>query len=235
VPDFAAFDRRHYDVIGVRAGYEAWAPTYDDTVDDAMDLALLDRLDSVDWRGVTRAADLGCGSGRTAAWLRRQGQFPIDGVDVTPAMLDLARRRGVHDRLVEADVRATGLPSAAYDLVVCVLVDEHLPELAPLYAEGRRLLTPDRAASFVLVGVHPFFLMAVGMPTHFDGPAGEPVAIETHIHLPGEHVAAARAAGLTAAELHEGHIGDRLIALKPSWEAYRFWPFSYAWVWTAPR
>ncbi len=234
MPDFAAFDRRHYDVIGVRAGYEAWAPTYDDTVDDAMDLALLDRLDSVDWCGVSRAADLGCGSGRTADWLRRQGQFPIDGVDITPAMLDLARRRGRHDRLVEADVRATGLPPAAYDLVVCVLVDEHLPELAPLYAEARRLLTPDPAASFVLVGVHPFFLMAVGMPTHFDAPTGEPVAFETHIHLPGEHVAAARAAGLRAAELHEGHVGDRLIALKPSWEAYRFWPFSYAWVWSAP-
>ncbi len=227
--DFGRFDRRHYETLPVRAGYAAWAPTYEDTVDDAMDLALLERIDAVAWSGVGRAADLGCGSGRTARWLRSRGDFPIDGVDATPEMLELARRHGLHERLVETDVRATTLESAAYDLVVCSLVDEHLTDLAPLYAEARRLLV--RGGAFVLVGVHPYFLMAVGMPTHFDTPAG-PVAIETHLHLPGEHVAAARAAGLVATELHEGLVDDRLIGLKPGWEAYRGWPFSYAWVWS---
>lgn len=229
--NFASFDRRHYETLPTRRGYAAWAPTYEDTVDDAMDMVLLDRIDSIRWPAVTRAADLGCGSGRTARWLRAQGTFPIDGVDVTPEMLELARRRNLHDRLVEADVRRSGLPAAVYDLVACVLVDEHLPELGPLYTEARRLLGP--AGAFVLVGVHPFFLMAVGMPTHFDGPDGRPVAIETYLHLPGEHVTAAAAAGLVATELHEGLVGDRLIELKPSWEKYRSWPFSYAWVWSA--
>jgi SAM-dependent methyltransferase len=226
---FDRFDRRHYETVPVRVGYAAWAPTYEDTVHDAMDLALLERLERVRWPRVGRAADLGCGSGRTARWLRSRGDFPIDGVDFTPEMLDLARTRGLHERLVESDVRATTLDAAAYDLVVCSLVDEHLPELAPLYAEAGRLLGPGGA--FVLVGVHPFFLMAVGMPTHFDTPAG-PVAIETHLHLPGEHVAAARDAGLVATELHEGLVGDPLVRSKPGWEAYRGWPFSYAWVWS---
>ena len=144
-------------------------------------------------------------------------------------MLERARGRGLHERLVRSDVRATGLDPAGYDLVVCSLVDEHLLELAPLYAEARRLLGPGGA--FVIVGVHPFFLMAAGMPTHFDTPGG-PVAIETYLHLPGEHVAAARDAGLVATELHEGLVGDRLMRSKPGWEAYRGWPFSYAWVWS---
>jgi SAM-dependent methyltransferase len=231
VGDFAAFDRRHYATLPVRAGYAAWAPTYEDTVDDVMDLALLERIDPVLWRSVTRAADLGCGSGRTAQWLRQQGDFPIDGVDLTPEMLALARRRGLHDRLVEGDVRASGLDEGAYDLVACVLVDEHLLELGSLYAEARRLLRP--AGRFVIVGIHPFFLMAVGMPTHFDGPGGTPLAIETHVHLPSEHMAAAGAAGLAALELHEGLVGDPLIRSKPSWERHRDLPFSYAWVWSA--
>jgi SAM-dependent methyltransferase len=229
---FAQFDRRHYEMLDVRSGYTAWAPTYDFTVDDAMDVELLNRIHSISWRTITRAADLGCGSGRTAGWLRTKGEFPIDGVDLTPEMLELARRRNRHDRLVEADVRRTGLSAGAYDLVVCALVDEHLPELDPLYAEARRLLGPG--GRFVLVGVHPFFLMAVGMPTHFDGPDGRPMAIETHLHLAGEHVAAGVAAGLVAVELHEGLVGDRLTSLKPSWEAYRGWPFSDAWVWSVP-
>jgi SAM-dependent methyltransferase len=232
VPDFAAFDQRHYRTVGAAEGYGAWAPTYEANVDDAMDIALLERIDSVDWARVARAADLGCGSGRTAAFLRARGDFPIDGVDVTPAMLDLARRRGDHDRLVEADVRATGFESRAYDLATCVLVDEHLPELGPLYAEARRLLRPE--GSFVIVGVHPYFLMAVGMPTHFEDQGGEPIAIETHLHLPSEHMAAARAAGLAAAEMHEALVDDVLVRSKPGWERHRGLPFSSCWVWSAP-
>jgi SAM-dependent methyltransferase len=85
-------------------------------------------------------------------------------------MLDLARRRGVHERLVVADMRDCGLPSAAYDLVICSLLDEHLPEVAPLYAEVGRLLAPDRA-SFVLVGMHPFFLRAWACRRISTGPA----------------------------------------------------------------
>jgi SAM-dependent methyltransferase len=231
VPDFAAFDRRHYRTVGVPEGYAAWASTYEATVEDAMDLALLDRLETVEWSKVRRAADLGCGTGRTARWLRTRGDFPIDGVDVTPAMLELARAKGLHNRLVVADVRATGLESGAYDLVTCVLVDEHLPDLRPLYLEARRLLRPGLGGGdVVMVGVHPYFLMAVGMPTHFDDPEGEPVAIETHLHLPSEHVAAARAAGLVPHEMHEALVDDDLLRLKPGWEAHRGVPFSYAWV-----
>jgi SAM-dependent methyltransferase len=230
VAQFTPFDRRQYETVGVREGYAAWAPTYEQTVHDVMDLALLERIGSVRWPDVERAADLGCGSGRTADWLRARGVAHMDGVDLTPAMLDLARGRGVHERLVEADVRATGLETGAYDLVACSLVDEHLPELDTLYGEARRLLGPG--GSFVLVGVHPSFLMAVGMPTHFDAPGG-PVAIETHLHLAQEHVAAGLGAGLVLEELHEGLVGDELLAQKPRWEAYRHWPFSEAWVWSA--
>ena len=228
-PDFARFDRRHYPTLTVREGYDAWAPTYEESVEDIMDVALLERIGSVAWDRVGRAADLGCGSGRTAAWLRTRGGFPVDGVDITPAMLERARARGLHDRLVEGDVRHTGLPAGAYDLVVCVLVDEHLPELADLYREARRLL--GRSGSFVVVGIHPFFVMSVGMPTHFDGADAEPVAIETHVHLPSEHMAAAADAGLAAREMHEALVDDAFVQRKPGWQPYRDWPFSYSWVW----
>ena len=77
--------------------------------------------------------------------------------------------------------------------------------------------------------MHPFFLMGVGMPTHFDTPVG-PRAVETRGHLPSAHVAAGSAAGLVLEELHEGLVGERLIEAKPSWERYRHWPFSAAWV-----
>ena len=227
--DFARFDSRHYRTVGVAEGYASWHPTYESTVLDAMDVALLARVESVDWCQLDDVADLGCGTGRTAGWLVAHGASGIDGVDITSEMLDSARRRGVHRSLHEADVAASDLPGAAYDLVICSLVDEHLRALGPLYSEARRLLRP--AGTFVIVGFHPFFVMAAGMPTHFDSDSGEPIAIETYVHLPSEHFAAGRQAGLTPLEFHEGLVDDTWVSAKPTWERYRDWPISFVWVW----
>lgn len=218
MPDFALFDRRNYPTVSPRDGYRAWAPTYEDTVEDVMDLALLERIRTVDWTSTDRAADLGCGTGRTAAWLSGRGVDMVDGVDLTPEMLDRARDRGLHSSLTTADARDTGLDGGAYDLVVASLIDEHLPDLSELYHEASRLLRDDGA--FVIVGFHPFFIMASGMPTHFDDD-GSPVAIETHVHLLGSHVTAAGEVGLVAHELHESVIDDEWVARKPKWEAHR--------------
>jgi len=229
VIEFAYFDRRRYPTVSVREGYREWLPSYETTVEDEMDLVLLDALESVTWGAVERAADLGCGTGRTGAWLRAHGVARLDGIDLTPEMLAIARDRKLYERLGEADVGATGLESAAYDLVTTCLVDEHLRDLRPLYRETSRLL---RAGGLhVLIGFHPHFIMTVGMPTHFDRKPGEPVAIETYVHLLSDHVAAARAADLSVVEMRERLVDDRWLALKPSWEPYRHHPVSFALVW----
>jgi SAM-dependent methyltransferase len=229
MPDFSDFDSRGYRTVDVRTGYGEWVPTYEDTVQDAMDIALLDELTQPDWPRVGRVADLGCGTGRTAAWLRRHGVGPIDGVDLTPEMLSVARERGLHERLIEADLAATGLESGAYDLVIASLVDEHLPTLQPLYAEAARLARPD--GHLVVVAFHPHFIMASGMPTHFASASGEPVAIETHVHLISEHVRAGLEAGFTLAEMQEGVVDERWLELKPKWERFRGHPVSMAFAW----
>jgi SAM-dependent methyltransferase len=231
MPDFSDFDRRGYRTVDVRTGYREWVPTYEDTVQDAMDIALLDELTEPAWETVGRVADLGCGTGRTAAWLKRHGVGPIDGVDLTPEMLEVARGRGLHERLVEADVADTGLEAGAYDLVIASLVDEHLSALEPLYAEARRLGHPG--GHLVVVAFHPHFIMATGMPTHFTGASGEPVAIETHVHLISDHVRSALEAGFTLAEMHEGVIDERWLELKPKWERFRGHPVSMAFAWRA--
>ncbi|MEA2361665.1 MAG: hypothetical protein QOD71_810 [Thermoleophilaceae bacterium] len=229
--DFADFDARGYRTVDVRSGYGEWVATYEQTVEDAMDIELLEALEHVSWSG--EAADLGCGTGRTGAWLRQRGVATIDGVDLTPEMLEVARASGVYRRLVEVDVASTGLGSAAYDLVVTSLVDEHLADLRPLYSEAFRLAKPG--ATYVLVGFHPHFIMAAGMPTHFDNAAGEPVAIETHVHLLSEHTAAALGAGWQLAELKERVIDDAWLELKPKWERLRGQPLAFAAVWRKPR
>lgn len=206
-----------------------WSVSYEDTVKQEMDRWLLEQIGTVRWERVERAADLGCGTGRTGAWLKAHGVQHVDGVDFTREMLELARARGAHDSLALAEISDSGLESGRYALVTTVLVDEHLAELGPLYREAARLAEPDGA--HVLVGFHPFFIMKSGMPTHFDAPDGTPVAIETHVHLFSEHVEAALASGWSLAEMHEQLIDDRWIALKPSWASLKDVPVSFAAVW----
>jgi SAM-dependent methyltransferase len=227
---FSSFDTRGYRTVAPREGYDRWAATYEETVEDAMDVALMERLD-LDWRAVGRAADLGCGTGRTGAWLSARGVGEIDGVDLSPGMLEAARARGVYSTLCEGEVGDTGLEGGAYDLVVSCLVDEHLADLRPLYAEAARLARPG--GRFVLVGFHPHFIVTSGMPTHFDdADSGESLAIETHVHLLSEHVAAGLAAGLTLAGLQERVVDDEWVSLKPKWERFRHHPISFAFVWS---
>lgn len=226
--DFSAFDTRGYRTVDARSGYGEWAATYEQTVKEGMDLPLLGEL-SVDWAAANEVADLGCGTGRTGTWLRERGVGEIDGVDLTPEMLAGARARGVYRRLLEGDVSATELDAGAYDLVMTCLVDEHLATLDPLYGEAFRLARGG--GTFVLVGFHPHFIMASGMPTHYDNADGEPVAIETHVHQLSEHVTAGLDAGWTLAEMRERVIDDEWIALKAKWEPLRGHPIAFALTW----
>lgn len=226
MPRFSDFDTRHYRTVDVRIGYREWVPAYERTVENEMDIALLESLVTPRWNDVSVAVDLGCGTGRTGAWLRAQGVAVIDGVDLTPEMLEVARSKGVYRKLVEADVTQTGLEAGAYDLVTVCLVDEHLPDVAPLYAEASRLAAP--AGLLVLVGYHPQFIMASGMPTHFTNDSGEHIAIETNVHLLSEHVMAALGADWTLVEMRERVIDEKWLALKPKWGRFRGQPFTFA-------
>ena len=81
------------------------------------------------------ALDVGCGEGRNAVWLAKQG-WSVTGVDFSDVGLDKARRlaeaEGVSVEWVLADVRTYQPAVGAHDLVVVLYL--HLPE-----AERRRV------------------------------------------------------------------------------------------------
>ena len=74
-------------------------------------------------RGV--ALDVGCGAGRLVGLLGRHG-FRTDGLDVSPAMLALARERHPEARLFHADI-GRWEPPEAYDLIVAWDSVWHVP------------------------------------------------------------------------------------------------------------
>jgi SAM-dependent methyltransferase len=231
---FAQFDSRGYCTLDVAAGYSVWAPSYDATMDDHLDLPLLGGMTSVDWNEIADAVDLGCGTGRIGTWLKARGVPLVDGVDSSAPMLQRAAAKGIYTRLVCADVAATGLGGADYDLAISSFAACHLDDLNGFYAEAARLIRPP--GSVVLVDYHPFMLLK-GVPTHFTAPTGEPVAIANMVHLFSDHVRAGRAAGLALLELHEQLVDEEWVGTnqrlfgEPRLASHLGHPVSFAMAW----
>jgi SAM-dependent methyltransferase len=228
---FSQYDSRHYRTVDVATGYDAWAPTFDETADPDLDLRLLSRLEAVPWSSIQRAVDLGCGTGRTGAWLRGRGVGRVHGIDCVPAMLERAAAKRVYEQLCRADITRCPLPGRAYDLAITALAACHVRDLGALYAEAARLLQPG--GFFVLLDYHPFFLLQ-GIPTHFDGAAGEPIAIQNQVHLFSDQVTAGRALDWSLLEMRERLVDQAWIARNAKLARHASQPVSFVMVWRAP-
>ncbi|PVZ07713.1 class I SAM-dependent DNA methyltransferase [Actinomycetospora cinnamomea] len=141
--------QRAYGLAGpedARALYDEWARRYDADLADASQDYVAPRLAA---DTVVRVAgtdgtvlDAGCGTGLVGAELARRGVAVIDGVDVSPGMLEQARATGAYRSLEPADLtRPLDTPTDAYDVVVCVgtLTHGHVgPEVLPEFVRITR-------------------------------------------------------------------------------------------------
>jgi predicted TPR repeat methyltransferase len=97
--------------------------------------------------------DLGCGTGLAGAVFKPLASR-LDGVDLSPAMIDKARLRNIYDRLAVADLEtALSTPGHAYDLILAADTLVYLGDLktvfeaahARLRADGYFLFTVEKA------------------------------------------------------------------------------------------
>ena len=84
--------------------------------------------------------DLGCGTG-LAGVLFKDKAARLDGIDLSPAMIEKARTRGVYDCLTVGDIE-TAL-AGAYDLILAADTLVYLGDLTPLFHAAATHLTPD--------------------------------------------------------------------------------------------
>jgi SAM-dependent methyltransferase len=95
--------------------YADWAASYDDDFAEGMGYVLPAQVASayLGAGGAGPVLDVGAGTGLLAAALRGLGfQGRIDGVDLSPEMLEKARAKGCYDALVAADItRPLALPA----------------------------------------------------------------------------------------------------------------------------
>ena len=129
----------------VRAVYDEWADTYDET------LASWDYRAPAEAAGMLRAElsadaailDAGCGTGLTGAALRAAGfTGPIDGIDLSPVSLKEARTHEVYRDLSVVDLQTLPLPirDNDYDGLLCVGVMTYVPDGEGILREFARVV-----------------------------------------------------------------------------------------------
>ncbi|HUA72720.1 MAG TPA: class I SAM-dependent methyltransferase [Solirubrobacteraceae bacterium] len=103
---------------------------------------LFDKL--LDLTGVgrgTRLLDIACGSGYAAALAAARGA-EVTGVDIAPALLEIARERTPAGTFLDGGMDALPLPSARFDVVACVNGFQFALDSAKAFAEAARVLLP---------------------------------------------------------------------------------------------
>ncbi len=177
--------------VAVREGYASWVETYDAIanplilVEEPVVRAMLDRAPA------GPVLDAACGTGRWAVELHARGHSVI-GVDETPEMLDVARRKLTQGDFRVGRLESLPLDSASVDLVVCALALAHCADLGPPLREFARVLRPG--GRLIVSDLHPMNAI-LGGGALFAKADGSYALVRGHAHPHGDYVAALVAAG----------------------------------------
>jgi len=135
----------------IAAFYDEWAKTYNVT------------LKNWDYQAPENAAaslsqhlkpgdsilDIGCGTGLFAKAMSRHMDCQIEGLDISEASLEIAKKSGNYSRLRCHNLQTTPLPAGdnAFDAAVCVGVMTYIEDAAGLLADLCRVV---RSGGYIL-------------------------------------------------------------------------------------
>ncbi|MEU8284257.1 class I SAM-dependent methyltransferase [Micromonospora sp. NPDC048905] len=180
-----------------RTSYDAAAVSYADLLRDALAdepfqrgiLALFAEL--VRAQGNGAVADVGCGPGRITAYLHGLG-LDAFGVDLSPAMIEVARRDHPGLRFEVGSMTRLDLPDDCLTGLLAWFSLIHVPddEVPAVLAEFRRVLRPG---GVVLLGFHA----GDSSRLKTQGYGGHPMHVYVHRRPPGRVAAWLDAAGFT--------------------------------------
>jgi predicted TPR repeat methyltransferase len=138
-----------------RALYRDWAETYDDT--------MLQGLQYLSPQTVARlladhladrqaeVLDIGCGTGLLGQGLAGHGFTTIDGLDMSPEMMQVAQRRGVYRNFIMADLnQPLAIADARYGGMSCCGTFTHGHVGAGCLNELFRVLRPGAPFAFTV-------------------------------------------------------------------------------------
>ncbi len=180
--------------MSLASTYDAVADLYAERFSQELDKKPLDRkllgelAAALAGRGTV--ADLGCGPGHVAAHLAALGVETL-GIDLSPGMIEVARRRHPGLRFEVGDLLSLALPDASLAGAIAFYSLIHVPRasLGRAAAEIHRVLAPGAP---LLVGFH-----AGEGEIHAEEFLGKPVSLDVTMFEADEMADALSAAGFT--------------------------------------
>jgi SAM-dependent methyltransferase len=164
------------------------AQFFDELARKPFDRDLLDRF-AARLSGRGRVCDVGCGPGHVGRYLAERG-VDVFGLDLSPAMVALARRLNPAMRFEQGDLRALVLPDASLAGIVAFYSLIHLErsEVVAALIELARVLIPG---GLILIAVH-----GGEGEVRADDWFGRGVSIDATLYQPAEIGASMERAGL---------------------------------------
>jgi len=168
---------------------------FDELKHKPLDRQLLDRF-AASVRDVGTACDMGCGPGHVARYLHQQG-VRVCGVDLSPAMVERARRLTPGVEFREGDMMALDAADETWAGIVAFYSIIHIPraDMARTLDELRRVLLPGGT---LLLAFH------IGDDTvHLDEWWGQDVSVDFFFFRSDEMGGYLRAAGFEVEDIIE--------------------------------
>ncbi|WP_102957573.1 methyltransferase domain-containing protein [Mangrovicella endophytica] len=162
----------------VRGLFDQYADRFETALVEKLDYAAPAELEAalIAAAGLGRrfraALDLGCGTGLMGERLHSLVDRLV-GVDLSPGMLEKARRKSIYDDLTEGDILGFVAEPCTFDLVTAADVLNYLGDLTPVFARVATWLAPGGLFAFTVEaqgGPEPFMLRETMRYAH-DGAA----------------------------------------------------------------
>ena len=187
--------------MSIQNAYDEWSQTYDNDRNLTRDLDQQVMLEMLANQHFDSILELGCGTGKNTVFLAQVG-IQVHALDFSEGMIAKAKEKvkAENVRFSVADLTRTWpCEDAAYDLIVCNLVLEHIEDLSFIFSEAFRVLA--KGGNFLINELHPF-RQYEGRKAKFD--QGEKVIeIPAFVHHISEFLNAASNGGLRWGKLNE--------------------------------
>ncbi|MBK7897386.1 MAG: class I SAM-dependent methyltransferase [Candidatus Promineifilaceae bacterium] len=187
--------------MDVQQAYELWSASYDTDHNPTRDLDSTVMVQTLAEQQFAAILEIGCGTGKNTSLLAGVGEA-VTAVDFSPGMIAQAKAKitAPHVTFQVADItQPWPTPTAAFDLVTCNLILEHIEDLDFVIGQASRALKPG--GRLFICELHPF-KQYLGSQARFTQNE-QTIFIPAFVHHISDFLTAAAANGLTLAALNE--------------------------------
>ena len=194
--------------MNIQKAYDEWSDSYDADSNLTRDLDQQVTREALANLLFNSVLEIGCGTGKNTVFLAQIGTS-VHALDFSQGMIEKAKEkvRAQNVRFSITDItKKWPADDGEFDLVVCNLVLEHIPDLAFIFSEATRVL--QNMGSFFVNELHPFKQYEGSKARFYSG--SETIEVEAFVHHISEFTNAATSNGLRLVSLNEyWHAADQ--------------------------